>query len=101
MKKEEFISLGISEELAAKAEAASLKELDGYVEKAKYREAAEENKTLKQSVADRDKQLETLKTSAGDNEEFKQQIETMKQQNADQQKAHMEVSKRHKSKRCK
>ena len=36
MKKEEFIALGISEELAAKAEAASLKELEGYVEKSKH-----------------------------------------------------------------
>ena len=33
MKKEEFIALGISEELAAKAEAASVKELEGYVPK--------------------------------------------------------------------
>ncbi len=88
MKKAEFIALGISEELAAKAEKASQEELKGYVEKSKYDEAAEESKTLKTQVADRDKQLETLKASAGDNEELKKQIETMKQQNADQEKAH-------------
>ncbi len=88
MKKEEFIALGISEELAAKAEAASLKELGGYVEKSKHNEVVEENKTLKTSVSDRDKQLETLKGSAGDNEELKKQIEAMKQQNADQEKAY-------------
>lgn len=88
MKKEEFVALGISEELAAKAETASLKELGGYVEKSKHDEVVEENKTLKTQVTDRDKQLETLKTSAGDNEELKKQIETMKQQNADQEKAH-------------
>lgn len=88
MKKEEFIALGISPELAAKAEAASLKELGGYVEKSKHDEVVEENKTLKTSVSDRDKQLETLKGSAGDNEELKKQIEAMKQQNADQEKAH-------------
>lgn len=88
MKKEEFIALGISEELAAKAEAASLKELGGYIEKSKHEEVVEENKTLKTSVSDRDKQLETLKALAGDNEELKKQIETMKQQNADQEKAH-------------
>lgn len=88
MKKEEFIALGISEELAAKAEAASLKELGGYVEKSKHDETVEENKTLKAQVTERDKQLETLKASAGDNEELKKQIETMKQQNADQEKAH-------------
>lgn len=88
MKKAEFVALGISEELAAKAEKASLEELKGYVEKAKHDEVVEENKTLKTSVSDRDKQLETLKASAGDNEELKKQIETMKQQNADQEKAH-------------
>ena len=46
------------------------------------------NKTLKQSVADRDKQLEDLKKSSGDNAELKKQIETLQQQNADQKKAH-------------
>ena len=88
MKKAEFIVLGISEELAAKAEKASQEELKDYVEKSKYDEVSEENKTLKTSVSDRDKQLETLKASAGDNEELKKQIETMKQQNADREKAH-------------
>lgn len=82
MKKVEFIALGITEELAAKAEKASLEELKGYVEKSKHDEVVEENKTLKTSVSDRDKQLETLKASAGDNEELKKQIETMKQEKA-------------------
>ena len=88
MKKAEFVALGISEELAAKAEKASQEELKGYVEKAMHDEVVEENKTLKTSVSDRDKQLETLKASAGDNEELKKQIEDMKKQNADQEKAH-------------
>ena len=88
MKKAEFVALGISEELAAKAEKASLEELKGYVEKSKYDEAVEENKALKTSVSDRDNQLETLKAAAGDNEELKKQIEDMKKQNTDQEKAH-------------
>lgn len=88
MKKAEFVALGISEELATKAEKASLEELKGYVEKSKHDEVVEENRTLKTSVSDRDKQLETLKASAGDNEELKKQIEDMKKQNADQEKAH-------------
>lgn len=90
MKKVEFIALGISEELAVKAEKASLEELKGYVEKSKHEEVLEENKTLKTSVSERDKQLETLRSSAGDNEELKKQIETMKKQNAEQEKAHKE-----------
>ena len=77
MRKEEFTALGISEELAAKAEKASAEELKGYVEKTKHEEVIEENKSLKKSVSDRDKQLETLKASVGDNEELKKQIETM------------------------
>lgn len=81
MKKAEFIALGISEELAAKAEEASLKELAGYVEKSKHDEAVKENKTLKTQVTDRDKQLETLKASAGNNEELKKQIETLQTEN--------------------
>lgn len=88
MKKEEFIALGISEELAAKAEKASLKELEGYVTKEQLDTLNAENKNLKQSVADRDKQLDDLKKANGDNEELKQQIETMKQQNTEQEKAH-------------
>lgn len=88
MKKEEFITLGISEELAAKAEKASLKELEGYVAKDQLETANAENKNLKQQVADRDKQLDTLKKENGDNEELKKQIETMKQQNTEQEKAH-------------
>ena len=90
MKKAEFIALGISEELAVKAEKASVEELKGYVEKTKHDEVVEENRTLKTTVSDRDKQLETLKASAGDNEDLKKQIEAMKQQNADQEKAHKE-----------
>ena len=88
MKKEDFIALGISPELAAKAAEASGRDLEGYVPKNQLDTASSENKALKQSIADRDKQLETLKASAGDNEELKKQIETMKQQNADQEKAH-------------
>lgn len=81
MKKTEFVALGISEELAAKAEKASQEELKGYVEKSKHEEISEENKTLKTQVKDRDKQLETLKASAGDNEELKKQIETLQTEN--------------------
>lgn len=54
MKKAEFDALGISEELAAKAEKASLDELKGYVEKSKHDETVEENKTLKAQVTERD-----------------------------------------------
>lgn len=61
MKKEEFVALGISEELAAKAEAASLKELEGYVTKEQLDTANTEKKQLQEDIKARDDQLEELK----------------------------------------
>lgn len=85
MKKEDLIAMGLTEEQAKKV----MDSLDGnFVTKTRFNEINEENKTLKQSVADRDKQLEDLKKSSGDNAELKKQIETLQQQNADQKKAH-------------
>lgn len=85
MKKEDLIAMGLTEDQAKKV----MDSLDGnFVTKARFSEVNEENKTLKQSVADRDKQLEDLKKSSGDNAELKKQIETLQQQNADQKKAH-------------
>lgn len=84
MKKEDLIAMGLTEDQAKKV----MDSLDGnFVTKARFNEVNEENKTLKQSVADRDKQLEDLKKSSGDNAELKKQIETLQQQNADQKKA--------------
>lgn len=88
MKKEDFVKIGIAEDLAAKCETASLEELKGYIPRARMNEVSEENKTLKQSVADRDRQLEELKKFGGDNAELKKQLEALQQQNAEQQKAH-------------
>lgn len=85
MKKEDLIVMGLTDEQAKKV----MDSLDGnFVTKTRFNEVNEENKTLKQSVADRDKQLEDLKKSSGDNAELKKQIETLQQQNAEQQKAH-------------
>ena len=77
--------MGLTEEQAKKV----MDSLDGnYVTKTRFNEVNEENKTLKKSVSDRDKQLEDLKKSSGDNEELKKQIETLQQENANQKKAH-------------
>ena len=85
MNKEDLIAMGLTEEQAKKV----MDSLDGsFVTKTRFNEVNEENKTLKQSVTDRDKQLEDLKKSSGDNAELKKQIETLQQQNAEQQKAH-------------
>ena len=84
--KEQLVGMGLTGELAQKV----IDEvIDGnYIPKSRFNEVNEENKTLKQSVSDRDKQLEDLKKSSGDNAELKKQIEDLQQQNADQKKAH-------------
>lgn len=85
MNKEDLIAMALTEEQAKKV----MDSLDGnYVTKTRFNEVNEENKTLKKSVSDRDKQLEDLKKSSGDNEELKKQIETLQQENANQKKAH-------------
>ncbi len=88
MKKEEFIALGIGEELAAKAEAVSLKELEGYVTKTDYDAEVEARKQLKTSLEDRDKQLKELKESGGDAEELKKKIGELQEENKNVQKKH-------------
>lgn len=93
MKKEEFAALGISEELAAKAEAASLKELEGYVAKEQLDTANAEKKQLQEDIASRDKQLEELKKSSGDNAELKKQIETLQETNKSEAKKHADEMK--------
>lgn len=85
MTKEQLMAMGLNEEQAQKV----LDSLDGnYVPKSKFQEVSEENKTLKKSVGDRDKQLEDLKKASGDNAELQKQISDLQKANADQQKAH-------------
>lgn len=85
MSKEALLAMGLNEEQAKKV----LEALEGqYVLKTKFQEVSEENKTLKKSVGDRDKQLEDLKKSSGDNAELQKQISDLQKQNTDQQKAH-------------
>ena len=93
MKKEEFTALGISEELAVKAEAASLKEFEGYVPKEHLDTSNAEKKQLQADIASRDKQLEELKKSSGDNAELKKQIETLQETNKSEAKKHADEMK--------
>ena len=52
MTKEEFISLGLTEEQAEKAAAASAKELEGYVARGEYDTTVKELETAKGSITD-------------------------------------------------
>ena len=71
MTQEQFENLGIEKGLAKKAAEESKKELEGYVPKDTYDTAEQQRKQLETSVNDYKTQLETLKASAGDNEELK------------------------------
>ena len=72
MTKEQLIALGLGEEL-------SKKELEGYVERAKYLELETEKNQLAESNKSLTKNLEEVKKNVGDNEELKKQISDMQE----------------------
>lgn len=81
MNKDQFVALGLSEDLATKAAAASADELKGFIPKARFDEV---NEAKKQAEQDRDKvsgQLEEVKKSAGDNQALKDQITKLQDEN--------------------
>lgn len=85
MKKEDLIGMGLSEEQADKV----MDSLNGdFVTKARFNEVNDELKTAKKSISDRDKQLEELKKSAGDNKDLAAQIADLQKANKDQQAAY-------------
>jgi hypothetical protein len=88
MKKEDFVKLGIEEELAKKCESAVAEMLKGYIPKTRFDEVNNEKKRLELDVRDRDGQLEKLKNSTGDVEELKKQIETLQNDNKAKDEAH-------------
>ncbi|OPA76630.1 hypothetical protein BVG16_15725 [Paenibacillus selenitireducens] len=81
MNKEQFIALGLTDEQADKAAAASQDELKGFVPKARFDEVNEAKKKFEGDLSDRDKQLVDLKKAAEGNEELKNQIETLQADN--------------------
>lgn len=80
---EELIArLGIADDGKENAAKAVKEFLDGaYVPKSRFNEVNEEKNGLKTSLADRDKQLDALKKSAGDNDALKQQIRELQDKN--------------------
>lgn len=79
MTKEQLIALGLGEELALKVAGESKKELEGYVERAKYLELETEKNQLAESNKSLTKNLEEVKKNVGDNEELKKQISDMQE----------------------
>ena len=84
MTQEQFEALGIEKSLAKKAADESKKELENYVTKETYDASEQKCKQLETAAQDHEKQLETLKASAGDNEKLKQQIADLQNQNKKQ-----------------
>ena len=90
MKRTELEALGMTKEQID----AVMKINGDDIENAKAGSAAEitnlkaENDTLSKPVKDRDKQIDTLKASVGDNEELKKQIETLQADNKAKDEAH-------------
>ncbi|MGO4543236.1 phage scaffolding protein [Paenibacillus sp. 2TAB23] len=74
MNKEQFIALGLTEDLADKAAAASGDELKGFVPKSRFDEVNGAKKTAEDTLKERDKQLDELSKTAGASEELKAQI---------------------------
>ncbi|MCG7385096.1 phage scaffolding protein [Paenibacillus sp. ACRRY] len=81
MNKEQFIALGLSEDLAEKAATASADELKGFVPKARFDEVNEAKKQAEKGIADRDKQIEELGKTAGLGEDLKKQIDALQTEN--------------------
>lgn len=77
-----FAELGIAADKKEAAKKALTAFLDGaYVPKSRFNEVNEEKKTLTATVADRDKQMETLKKSTGDLDALKNQIKSLQDAN--------------------
>ena len=82
MKKEDLMKIeGMTDDLATKIAEQSAEELKGYIPKTRFDEVNEAKKNAEALVKERDKQLEDVKKSTGDNEELKKQIETLQEEN--------------------
>lgn len=81
MTKEQFIALGLSEDLADKAATASTEELKTYIPKTRFDEVNTAKKTAEDTLKERDKQIEDLSKTAGLSEDLKKQITQLQTDN--------------------
>lgn len=88
MKKEELLKLGLDEETAERVANASTEELKSYVPKSRFDEVNTAKKTAEDAVKDRDRQIETLRTSAGTVDDLKNQIATLQADNKAKDEQH-------------
>ncbi len=86
MKKEDFLKLGLDDELAEKAAEASGEELKGYIPKSRFDEVNGRVKTLESDLQARDDQLEQLKKV--DSGALQQTITDLQTENANLKSQH-------------
>lgn len=77
MNKEKMLSLGLTEDQAT----AILEAFKGYVPPERFNEVNEAKKRAEELVSEREKQIDSLKKSAGDNDALKAQIEKLQGEN--------------------
>ena len=85
MKKEDFTALGISDELAEKAAKASEEELKGFVPRSRLNEESQKRKNAEETLDSVKKELDSLKASAGDSDQMKDQIRKLQDEMKDKE----------------
>lgn len=88
MTKEQLTELGLNEEVAAKVLEMYTGEMKGLIPKEKLAEYEEQLKAANTALSDRDKQLNTLKREVGDNEELKNRITQLQEDNKKQKESY-------------
>lgn len=81
MKKEELIAKGLTEEQAKSVIDIYTEEMKGFIPKSRFDEVNTAKADLEKQVADRDRQLKTLKDEAKDNETLQAKISELEEAN--------------------
>ena len=91
MKKEELIAKGLTEEQATAVIDIYTNEMKGFIPKARFDEVNTAKADLEKQVADRDKQLKTLKDEAKDSEVLQAKITELEDANKATKKAYEDM----------
>lgn len=88
MRKEDFVALGISEDLAEKAAEASKEEFKDYVPRTRLNEEIQKKKNAEEALSSVKSELENLKSSAGDSAALRDQIKKLQDDLKDKESKH-------------
>lgn len=90
MRKDDFLKLGLDEDLAVKCEQASLEELKSFIPKSRFDEVNNEKKRLESDLKDLGGKLEELNKSNGTIEELTKRLEELKLENKEKDRVREE-----------